>query len=215
MSRIVRRHIVSTMLISILAGASAISAADNWRADWPVLRTYDRDHVERIALPVGGIGTGTVSLGGRGNLMDWEIMNRPAKGYTPYSGQQTGPFFALRVASGEVPFTRVLEGPLPLSVYEASHGSTAVNHGLPRFREVSFAAAYPLGQVLLSDPDSPVDVRLEAFNPLIPGDAEASGIPAVLFRFVLINKTGRPLRAAVCGTLPNFIGADGSGTTRD
>ena len=200
----------------VLIGAVAsASAADTWRADWPVLKTYDRDHVEKIALPLGGIGTGTVSLGGRGNLTDWEIMNRPAKGYIPYAGQQTGPFFALRVASGGVPFTRALEGPLPLSAYEASHGSTAVNHGLPRFREVSFAAAYPLGQVLLSDPDSPVDVRLEAFNPLIPGDAEASGMPVAMFRFVLINKTGRPLRAAVCGTLPNFIGADGSGTTRD
>ncbi len=212
-----RLIISSTMLISIIivVGVSILSAADTWRADWPVIKTYDRDHVEKIALPLGGIGTGTVSLGGRGNLIDWEIMNRPAKGYTPYGGQQTGPFFALHVASGDVSFTRAIEGPLPLSVYEASHGSTAINHGLPRFRDVSFAAAYPLGQVLLSDPDSPVDVRLEAFNPLIPGDADASGLPVAMFRFVLINKTGRPLRAAVCGTLPNFIGADGSGTTRD
>ena len=76
---------------------SALRPADTWRADWPVLKTYDRDHVEKIALPLGGIGTGTVSLGGRGNLMDWEIMNRPAKGYIPYGGQQTGPFFAVHV----------------------------------------------------------------------------------------------------------------------
>jgi hypothetical protein len=51
--------------------------------DWPVLKQYDQDHTCIIALPVGGIGTGTVSLGGRGNLQDWEIMNRPAKGYNP------------------------------------------------------------------------------------------------------------------------------------
>ena len=36
--------------------------------DWPVLRIYDQDHLARIALPLGGIGTGTVSLGGRGDL---------------------------------------------------------------------------------------------------------------------------------------------------
>ena len=126
--------------------------------DWPVLKTYDRGHVERIALPLGGIGTGTISLGGRGNLIDWEIMNRPAKGYIPYTGQQLGPFFALNLSgSGGETWTRALEGPLPFSVYEESHGSTAVNHGLPRFRECSFATAYPLGQVLLSDPEMPVD----------------------------------------------------------
>ena len=33
-----------------------------------------------MALPLGGIGTGTVSIGGRGQLRDWEIFNRPGKG---------------------------------------------------------------------------------------------------------------------------------------
>src|SRR5690242_12653146 len=32
-----------------------------------------------VAFPLGGIGTGTISLGGRGELRDWEIFNRPAK----------------------------------------------------------------------------------------------------------------------------------------
>ncbi len=213
----IRRACPLAVVVALLSSAVAgsMSAADTWRAGWPVLRTYDGDHVARIALPLGGIGTGTVSLGGRGHLLDWEIMNRPAKGYTPHAGQQTGPFFAIHVSGGEGPFARALEGPLPLSAYEASHGSTAVNHGLPRFREVAFAAAYPFGQVRLSDPDAPVEVRLEAWNPLVPGDADASGIPVAALRFVVINKTGRPLRASVCGTLPNFIGADGSGTARD
>ncbi len=59
-----------------------------YSGDWPFLKHYDQDHTGKIALPVGGIGTGTVSMGGRGNLMDWEIMNRPAKGYNPQSGRQ-------------------------------------------------------------------------------------------------------------------------------
>ena len=184
--------------------------------DWPVLKTYDRDHIERIALPLGGIGTGTVSLGGRGNLLDWEIMNRPAKGYIPYTGQQLGPFFALNLKGADgKSWTRALEGPLPFFVYEQSHGSTAMNHGLPRFRDCSFAAAYPLGQVFLSDPDMPVEVRLQAFNPLIPGEPDASGIPVAVLRYVIKNKTGQGLKASVCGTVPNFIGSDGSNLSRD
>jgi non-lysosomal glucosylceramidase len=184
--------------------------------DWPVLKRYDQDHLVRITLPLGGIGTGTVSLGGRGDLHDWEIMNRAAKGFVPMRGRSTGPFFALfvKTADGQT-VARALEGPIELSGYEESHGSTVPNHGLPRFRKCSFAAAYPLGQVCLSDPDVPVDVRIEAFNPLVPGDPDASGIPVAVLRYVLQNRTDKSVGASVCGSMPNFIGIDGSGNTKD
>jgi uncharacterized protein (DUF608 family) len=106
----------------------------------------------------------------------------------------------------------MIEGPLELEEYEASHGSRATNPGLPRFRHCEFAAAYPLGQVMLADPDVPLQVRIEAFNPLLPNDAESSGIPLAVVRVVLLNPTGAPVTASVCGSLPNFIGMDGSVT---
>ena len=58
---------------------------------WPVLRTYRDRALARVALPLGGIGTGTVSLGGRGDLRDWELTNRPGKGFSPPHA-----FFAIR-----------------------------------------------------------------------------------------------------------------------
>ncbi len=192
-----------------------IAPANNTQMDWPILKRYDRQHLARIALPVGGIGTGTVSLGGRGDLRDWEIMNRPAKGFVPRNGS-FGPFFALFVKTPDgKAVVRATEGPIELSAYEESHGSTTINHGLPRFRECSFAAAYPLGQVLLSDPDVPVDVRLEVFNPLVPADPDISGIPVAILRYVLVNKTSQRLEAALCGTMPNLVGMDGSKQSTD
>ena len=180
---------------------------------WPVLTTYDAGHLARIALPLGGIGTGTVSLGGRGDLRDWEIVNHPAKGFVPKPtmGEAMAGFFALwaRPAGGE-PVTRALEGPLDASLYEGAWGASVVNHGLPRFENCRFAAAYPFGQVLLNDPDMPVDVRIEAFNPLVPADADASGIPAAILRFVLINRTNKRVSASICGSVVNFIGTDGT-----
>jgi len=153
-------------------------------AAWPVLRRYSGAQLRRIAMPLGGIGTGTVSLGGRGDLRDWEVVNRPAKGFVPRQA-----FFALHVrrAGGEA-VTRLLEGPLDSSLYEGARGSSAPNHSLPRFQGCTFEAAYPLGQVLLTDPGVPLDVRLQAFNPLIPADADRSGIPVAVLRFVLANR---------------------------
>ncbi len=181
----------------------------NKHGTWPVLREYDQNHLARIALPLGGIGTGTVSLGGRGNLRDWEIMNRPAKGYTPQS-QGAGPLFALYAKQeGRDAVARALEGPIELDEYEGAHGCAASNHGFPRFRNCAFKAAYPFGQVELSDDNMPLDVTLQAFNPLIPADADASGLPVAVLRYVLSNKTDKPVAVSVCGSVPNFIGADG------
>ncbi len=179
---------------------------------WPILRRYDRDHLSRIALPLGGIGTGTVSLGGRGDLRDWELMNRPAKGYVPGDWRGGGrPFFVIRAhPSGRKAVTRLLEGPLEYHEYDGERGSTVANHGLPRFQDCSFAAAYPLGQVELFDPDVPVKVRLDAFNPLIPGDADLSGIPVAILRYHVTNLSTVRSAVSICGVLPNFIGHDGA-----
>ncbi len=178
---------------------------------WPVLKKYDQEHVCKIALPVGGIGTGTVSLGGRGNLQDWEIMNRPAKGYNPGSGRNNSAFFSLFTEAGGKKDLRLLEGPVPLYQYEGSSGAIATNHGLPRFKEVSFEAAYPFGQVLLSTPKVPVNVKIKSFNPFVPAETDNSSIPVAVLDFELTNISDRQVNFTVCGTMQNFIGEDGSG----
>ena len=175
-------------------------------AGYPTLLTYDQDHLRQIGLPLGGIGTGVVSLGGRGNLHDWEIVNRPAKGFDLDQS-----FFSLytRSADGNTS-AHALEGVIPPADYEGARGAAIPNHGLPRFRNCSFEAAYPFGRVELSDSDVPLTVQLEAFNPLIPGDSDASGIPVAILRFVLNNDSDSDIEAAVCGSLQNFIGNDGN-----
>ena len=78
--------------------------------------------------------------------------SRPAKGFIPRA-RSISPFFAVwaKDEQGRT-FTRALEGALDPAEYEGPSGSTAANHGLPRFSHCSFAAAYPLGQVYLDDP---------------------------------------------------------------
>lgn len=76
-----------------LALLPAFLCAQEWKpSEWPSLTHYDEDHLFHIALPLGGIGTGTVSLGGRGELRDWEIMNVPGKGYSTVTTGNNAPF---------------------------------------------------------------------------------------------------------------------------
>ncbi len=179
--------------------------------NWTVAKHYDSAHLTRIALPLGGIGTGTVSLGGRGDLRDWEIMNRPAKKHVPQgTGRACFPSIVLSVAGDDGRVTRLLEGPLEDREFEGASGSPVPNHGLPRFRRCSFDGSYPFGRVNLEDDAVPVRAWIEGFNPLIPGDAERSGLPVAILRVGLENTSGADLDATVCMNVPNFVGSNGN-----
>ncbi|MDR0845033.1 MAG: hypothetical protein LBN71_07410, partial [Tannerella sp.] len=185
-------------------------------AEWPVLKHYDRDHLYNISLPLGGIGTGVVGLGGRGELRDWEIQNKPYVGYSTVTTGNDAPFFAIWVKpSGAPAVTSGLIGPIHPSEYLHYEGRPVNHHGIPRFENASFDAAYPFGQVTLSDKRMPVKVRVKGFNPLIPGDADASGIPVAILTYEVENQSDAPLEVAVCGNLRNFVGQDGSRSTVD
>lgn len=202
--------------IAAVFAAACLSAAPWQPADWPVLTSYDSAHLQRVALPLGGIGTGTVSLGGRGELRDWEIMNVPGKGFSTVTDGNDAPFFAIytRTASG-VGATRILAGPLYPQEYLHCEGRPVNHHGLPRFRHASFDAAYPFGQVNLSDEAMPVKVRIKGFNPLIPGDTDASSLPLAVLSYEVTNTSAEPVEVSVCGSIRNFVGKDGRTSTSD
>ena len=189
-------RIQSSIVVLLLAVCGFAEASE-----WPVLRTYEGEHLRRVKMPLGGIGTGTFSLAGNGGLVDWEIFNTPAIGNTP-TANDVASGFLIRTedADGKVS-ARLLEGPIDTSLYEGGEGCKVPNHAFPRFRGCTFKAAYPLAQVELKDPSMPVSARLEAMNPLVKGDAAASGIPAVLLRWDVRNETAKPLKVSVMGLL--------------
>ncbi|MET2985596.1 GH116 family glycosyl-hydrolase [Aureibaculum conchae] len=212
----------TTFTVLTICFFAQIIIAQNWNNNWPILKTYEGKYIEEVAMPLGGIGTGTVSVGGRGDLRDWEIMNRGALGYLPafkFVGPTiaNGPFFALYYKEqNKDAAIKVLEGPVSTKEYYGDWGADAVNSGFPRFEETTFSAAYPLAQINFQHKDVPLDIRLEAFNPLIMGDADKSGIPVAILRYVITNKTDKPIETSVVGMVPNYIGVDGwSGKPKD
>lgn len=187
------------------------SAAVAQQKPWPVIKHYEGKFIEKIAMPVGGIGTGDISIGGNGQWRDVEIMNKPAMGFYGASDAKAAPFFMVytKTADGNKK-TKTLMGPIPPSEYIGSEGSRYPSHGLPRFTSASFDAAYPFATVNLEDANMPVSAKARVFNPFIPGDADASGIPVAVIRYEITNKTDEAMEVAVAGSLDNFIGMDGS-----
>ncbi|MDT0551846.1 GH116 family glycosyl-hydrolase [Urechidicola vernalis] len=181
-----------------------------------ILKEYDQDHLHRVALPIGGIGTGTVSLGGSGELRDWEVMNVPAKGYSTVTTGNDAPFFAIYTRKKNArPNTKALLGPINPADYQHYEGRSVDHHGFPRFRNASFEATYPFGIVSLSDKTMPVKVKIVGYNPFIPADADASGIPMAILKYEVENTTSEDLEVAISGNIRNFIGKDGSKHTSD
>ena len=60
-----------------LASLTARGKPSSWK-DWVAL--------EHIGMPVAGIGTGTVYVGGDGRLWGWDIFNAPHEGCIPNGG---------------------------------------------------------------------------------------------------------------------------------
>jgi len=194
-------------LLSCLIGLLAFGQSN----DWPILKTYSGERLSMVAMPVGGIGTGNISIGGNGQWKDVEIMNKPGMGFYGSTSSKQAPCFMIftRRSNGEK-MTRALMGPIPNSQFTGDQGSVAPNHGLPRFDSASFSTAYPFAMVNLEEASMPVSVTLKTFNPFVPADPESSGIPIAVIRYVVRNKTSEKLTVSVAGSLDNFVGMDGT-----
>src|SRR3954447_17532571 len=139
-------------------------------------RKFKGRQLARVAFPLGGVGAGSISLGGRGQLRDWEIFNRPDKGRAlRYS------FASIWVQRGNrKPFASILESQIA-PPYEGSSGLGADNvPGMPRLASGTFTGEFPLAHIDFEDATCPVSISLDAFTPFIPLDADASGLPVAI-----------------------------------
>ena len=165
-----------------------------------------------IAFPLGGIGTGNVSLGARGEFRDWEIQNRPGKGvrlpntyFAIWARPQNSSGGADESSKAAV---RVLESRLN-PPFTSSHGIyPQFAGGLPRLEHSTLYAEYPLVKVDFADGSLPVQVTLEAFTPFIPLNPEDSGIPGAVLRYRVRNPGSVKVDVTIVGSLANPLGME-------
>ena len=193
-----------SFLKSVAAGAlpqvklAGAAAAEHAPIGYP--RKLSGPALAMLAFPLGGVGAGSISLGGRGQLRDWEIFNRPDKGRSPA-------YAFPAIWCGKV--ARVLESRI-LPPYEGSSGLGSANvPGLPRLAGATFTGEFPLARIDFHDTDLPVRVALEAFSPFIPNDAEESGLPVAVLRYRVSNRAARAAKVAIAFSIDNPVGAQG------
>ncbi len=160
--------------------------------------TYTGKYLSNLRIPFGGIGTGNILLGGRGQFEAIEIMNRPNREQRP-----SYTFFSIYIKKSTGENTaKILEREL-LPPY--NDVSSRYLNGLPRFREVECFVPYPFVYHTFQDKEIPVEIQLESYNPLIPLDADDSGIPIVIFNWLLINPTNDTMEISISFNFRNPI----------
>lgn len=157
------------------------------------------------AFLLGGIGTGNVSIGSRGELRDWEIFNTPGKGnHMHYT------FFALWAREeGKDPVCKVLESKLnpPFSKSHGFHSGEVA--GLPRFEKSELRGEYPMAWITLTDKNIPVEVNLEAYTPMIPLCPDDSGIPCAILKYNIKNISESKIEVSIAASMLNPVGFSG------
>jgi uncharacterized protein (DUF608 family) len=175
--------------------------------------TYRGEALRAVAMPLGGLGTGSIALCGDGGLRQWQIFNQiNHQAHVPHS------FFAVWASvPGRGPVARVLQSgalydqsdfrpPVTSSDHVVPEESRALLSRLPGVAEVEFVGEYPVAQVTYRDPALPVSVVLEAFSPMIPLAAKDSGLPVILFCFRVGNSGRAPCQVSLAATLQNAVG---------
>jgi uncharacterized protein (DUF608 family) len=168
---------------------------------------YSGEKAREVSFPLGGIGTGSIGLSGAGRLIDWEILNRPAKGITNGISH-----FAVRAErDGKVLGALVLNGPYLGNRTGDFPADTSRNFGfgarrdsivgMPHFASNTFEGRFPIATLRFTDPRFPGDVGLTAFNPFIPLNDRDSSIPVAMFEISFTNPTDEDIDYTAVGVV--------------
>lgn len=196
---------VSTAGAALVPQAAMAQTKSAAEPDPKYPRTHTGAATRMIAFPLGGIGAGSISLGGRGQFRDWEIFNHPNKGKGPSYG-----FASIWAqAEGGKAVARVLESEI-LPPYEGASGLGSSNvPGLPRLDSARFLGEYPLARVEFGSKALPVKVTLEAFSPFFPLDADESGLPVAVLKYRVENPASMAAKVGIAFSVDNPVGGTG------
>ena len=159
-------------------------------------RSYSGEFATQVAVPMGGIGAGSVCFNGYGGLQDFSIRTRPETTALPSTFSASSPEAAFAVLHIKGGVTRLIEGPFPaFKIFDQGLQGQGLRRGgfegFPRFQKCVFQGEYPFGHAVFSDNSIPLALSLTAWSPFIPRDDKNSGIPCILLEYTLHNASSR------------------------
>ncbi len=159
---------------------------------------YSEENLSNLRVPIGGVGTGNLLLGGRGNIEFVEVFNQPDR-----QRRLEKTFFALWVQkANDKPVAKLLERELFPPFTQSTHKYV---YGLPRMKQAEFFNDFPLHHWNLRDEDIPLEISMQAFSPFIPLDVKKSSYPMVVFYWHFRNTTTEPINASIVMNMENPI----------
>ena len=144
----------------------------------------------RSAVPLGGLGSGTLELRADGSFHDWNIFNNSPAAGTPIELDDA--LFGIRVREHGV-----------------THAFTLRTHppaNLPAISQIEYSGAFPAARLRFSDPAVALKVELYAYSEFYPRDEDASATPAAIFTFLLHNPTNHAAGTSLLFAIPNYAG---------
>src|SRR5690349_20612101 len=171
---------------------------------------YEGPFLNRVAFPIGGIGTGMFCVEGTGAISHMSIRHRPEIFHEP------GMFAAITI-KGEQTKAKVLEGPVPewklFGQRGTGNGAAGTTFGLPRFKNASFKTRFPFADLKLDDPKFPLKVNITAWNPFIPTDQDNSSLPVGGIEYTFTNTSPAAIDAIFSFNTKNFLAEEDTPNT--
>jgi len=204
-----RRGFLESIATSIPLAASALtilclvcfSITGSVSAQCIETNALQDQELQTIRIPVGGIATGDILVGGRGNIEYIEVFNRPDR-----QRKLEKTFFSLWVKEqGKMPRVTLLERELFPPFPDATHNYV---WGLPRMTEAKFMNNYPQLQWQFQDEVIPLDISLQIMNPIVPLDFESSNYPVCKFNWTIKNPTDKSIEASIALNMENPVEAE-------
>lgn len=202
-------HSLLCMAVIGLASLTCCTQKSNRERSRIYNEKYTGDYTNRIAFPIGGMGTGMFCLEGSGAISNMSLRHRPEVFHEPAM------FAALHIKDVNNT-TKILEGQVPdwkkfgMPLSALGGGGT---WGLPRYKENTFTARFPFAEIELKDDQMSVDVKINAWNPFIPTDADNSSLPVGGLEYEFKNTGDTVIEAIFSYNTRNFMYVHGKGTS--